>query len=122
MTEHIIILGGEKHEIKPIPLGRLKKLIPAMSEASVALSGLASGGVIDESAMDKIAKTLALALDRPQAEIEELPMGMTEMTEAIGVIAVAAGLVMKEFLPGEALTGSTHAETLTPSTPSLPTS
>lgn len=113
-----IVLGGQSFEIGAIPLGRLRKLLPALSRASIAFHS----GAIQEAQFDDVADVLAAVLGKTVEEVEALPMTLPEIAEAMAVAAEVSGLVQgkaKEL--GEADRDQVSGSTLIPSTPSTPT-
>ncbi len=112
-----IVLGGQSFEIDAIPLGRLRKLLPALSRASVAFSA----GALTETQFDDVADVLAAVLGKTIEEVEAMPMDLNEIAKAMEVAAKVSGLVAKAVDTGEALPEGSPASTLTPSTPSTPT-
>lgn len=123
MSTTTIKLGNEQFEVKPLPLGRLKKVLPAVSAVSIALVSAGSMRGLDEATFDQAAFALSVALDKPLEEIEAMPMQVDQLVDAIMEIASVCGLVgRQEPIPGEALPGQSPATTSTPSTDSLPTS
>lgn len=117
MSTTTIKLGNEQFEVKPLPLGRLKKVLPAVSAVSIALASISASSILDEATFDHVAVALSAALDKPVAEIEAMPMDVEQIVEAITAIAQVCGLAAKGALaPGEAMPGATPATTSTPST------
>ena len=113
-----ITLGGVSHEVAALPLGRLRKLLPALSRASVAFNS----GLMAERQFDDVAEVLAAVLGKPVEEIEQMAMTMPEISEAMVMAAQISGLVEKGVdALGEAKPGAAPDQTLTPSTSSTPT-
>lgn len=105
-----IRLGNRDFAVAPLPLGKLKKLLPTFNRVGVAFAG----GIIDEEALDGVLECLSIGLGIPAAELYEIPATMDELTAALEAIAEVAGLKAKEDAPGN----STATETTgTPSTP-----
>lgn len=103
MTDKTIVIGGQTVEIKPIPLGRLKKLIPAFNRVG---EGFASGSVNAALIGDCIV-IIAAATGKTEEEVEQMPMSFDEMPDVLEAIADVAGLKPAEPQPGEARPSST---------------
>lgn len=113
-----IKLGGVSHDVAALPLGRLRKLLPALSRASVAFSS----GALTERQFDDVAEVLSAILGKTIEEVEAIPMDLNEITAAMSVAAEISGLVEKGVdTLGEATPGAAPDQTLTPSTSSTPT-
>lgn len=97
-----ITLGGQRIEIAPIPLGKLRKLIPAFAKAGFALAA----GTADEAAFDDIMQILSMGTGKSAEELEAMPATFPEIIEAVGVIAGVCGLAPKEGDPGNAVAGT----------------
>lgn len=113
-----IHLGGRALEIAPVPLGRLKRLIPAIGRAQLAIVG----GVLDESLFDDVIAVISAGSGLSVAEVEALPGTLEEIAEALKAISTVCGLEPTE---GDASAGEVMpvaASTGTSSTPgsSLP--
>lgn len=81
-------LGGETFEASPIPLGRLRKLLPAFNRAGIAFAG----GTIDEKAFTDLFDVLHHGLGIPHDKLESLPATMPELIAALQTVADVAGL------------------------------
>lgn len=111
-----ITLGGKVFEVAPPPLKRLKRLIPAISALTVAVASAAARLQLTDADMQHVTTMLSAALDKPDAEVDDMPMDMAEISDAILVIAEVAGLTPKGSLPGEPSPVMPPATALTPST------
>lgn len=112
-----ITLGTRKLAIDAIPLGRLKKLVPAFSRAGRAFAF----GNVDDATMDEVMGILSLATGVTVEELDNIPSAdYAQITVAIEAISAVCGLKPKDDdKPGKAVPGAdTPASTLgTPSTP-----
>jgi hypothetical protein len=115
MNQASIKLGGQDYPVGPIPLGRLKRLMPALSAFSRSVARLGFQD-LSEADMANGIDALAAGLDKPVAEVEAMPATFVEIVEAVNVLAIVAGLVAKAGDPGETAPGSTPATDLTLST------
>jgi len=88
MSENKITLAGVGHELTPIPLGILKKVVPAFNRCASAFTT----GVIAEDQFDDIALIISSAIGKSLEEVENIPAPMEELVEAIGRIAEFVGL------------------------------
>lgn len=96
MTQ-IIQLGDTQLVINPIPLGRVKLLMPAINRAVV---GFQQNEVTEET-MGNALLCVALATDKEVTEIEAIPAPFTDLTSAIETITEVLGLVKKVEVAGE---------------------
>lgn len=92
MSARTITLGGQLFEVAPIPLGRLRVLVPAFNRAAIALAG----GAIDADAMQDVVSCIAAGVGLTVEQVEALPGQFTEMIDALSVIADVAGLTPSE--------------------------
>lgn len=122
MTTKTITLGDASFTIAALPLGRLKRALPAVSAVAVAMSKAASIGSLSEDTFDKIAEALSAALDIPVDQVNQIVMTPDQAIEAVLAISEVCGLAKKGQDLGEAQPGISPAMTLTPSTDSSPTS
>lgn len=126
MTDQPVInLGGKAFDVKPIPLGRLKRVLPAVTAVSRAMAAFGENPnevELTEADYDHAVVAIGEALGLSRPDVESIPATLPEVLDAIGVIAVVAGLAAKGAAPGEALPGSNPATDSTRSTESLPTS
>jgi len=88
MNENTIILGGQTIEVAPIPLGRLKKLLPAFNRAGMALKV----GRLDEVVFDDIVLVLSAGTGKAVDEVEAMPATIAQLSVALEVVAKVAGL------------------------------
>lgn len=123
MTTKTITLGNQQFTIQALPLGKLKKVLPAVSSVAVAMSKAQAVGELEEDAFDAIAVALAASLDKTVEEVEAMVVEPAQLIEAVLAISEVCGLVAKRGdTSGEAAPGGGSALTQTPSTDSLPTS
>ncbi len=116
MNQASIKLGGQDYPVGPIPLGRLKCLMPALSAFSRAVTRLGVQDLTEADMANGIA-ALAAGMGKTVAEVEDIPgVSFVEVMEAVNVLAIVAGLVAKAGDPGETVPGSTPATDLTLST------
>lgn len=122
MAESVVIVLGERAlPVQPLPLGKLRRLVPAFNRAARAF-GL---GAPDDSAFDDIFAILCEATGCPAAEIEAIPGGTwPQLMAAIDTVAIACGLKPQEKGegapdPGDALPGNPSPAS-TPGTLSTP--
>lgn len=98
-----ILLGGREVTVEAVPLGRLKRLLPAFGRLGPAFST----GVIDEASMDDLVVVLAEATGLPVADIEQMTVRVSELVEALPIIAQTMGLVETAQGKDQPATGST---------------
>lgn len=110
-----IILGEQTIEVAPIPLGRLKKLLPAFNRAGMAFKN----GRLDEVVFDDIVLVLSAGTGLTVTQVEELPATIEQLSVALEVVAKVAGLETKVAGLGEALASSAVVPG-TPGTESTP--
>ena len=94
---NIITLGGVEHTVSPIPLGRLKIVLPALNRAARVFES----GIITESALSDVAIVIANAIGLSQEEVEGMAVDMPEIIQALDVIAQVSGLKPREPELGE---------------------
>ncbi|KRB18648.1 hypothetical protein [Rhizobacter sp. Root16D2] len=92
-----ITLGEQTIEVAPIPLGRLKKLLPAFNRAGLAFKN----GRLDEVVFDDIVLVLSAGTGKTVEEVELLPATMEQLSAALEVVAKVAGLETKVGAMGE---------------------
>lgn len=83
-----ITLGGERHPVKPIPFGTLRRVLPAVKRASAAMAA----GAIDEAAMADVGLVLAAGMGVTPEELDRVPIRSDEIGPAFSVIMDVAGL------------------------------
>lgn len=104
MTDKTIVIGGQTVEIKPIPLGRLKKLVPAFKRIGAALAS----GSVEEWVMSDCIEIIAAATNTSVEQVEAMPMRFDELSSILEAVAEVAGLQPAGGAqPGEALPSST---------------
>jgi hypothetical protein len=125
MSEKTITLGGQPFTITALPLGKLRKVIPAISHVSVAMSRVSADSMLDEAVFSSVAVALSVCLGKTLDEVEAMPMSLDEIIQAVTAIAEVCGLAAKPAASGEAqpgTSGTSLALTSTPSTDSSLTS
>lgn len=123
--EPVITLGGKEFGVQQIPLGRLKRVLPAVTAVSKAMAAFGENPTeveLTEADYDHAVVAIGEALGLSRPDVESIPATLPEVLDAIGVIAEVAGLAAKGAALGEARPGSTPATDSTQSTESLPTS
>jgi hypothetical protein len=112
-----ITLGEQTIEVAPIPLGRLKKLLPAFNRAGLAFKN----GRLDEVVFDDIVLVLSAGTGLTVPEVEALPATMDQLSAALEVVAKVAGLDTKVGAMGEGLASSAAVVAManTPGTPGV---
>lgn len=105
MTDKTIVIGGQTVAVKPIPLGMLRKVVPAFNRVGSAFAK----GAMDESIIGDCVVIIAAGIGKPVEEVEQMPMGFDEIPLALEVIAEVAGLKPAEAQPGEPVPSSTTA-------------
>lgn len=91
MTIYTISLADQDFEVPPIPLGRVKLLIPAINRVA---NGFAQTE-IQQQAFDDAILCISIALQKPINEIEALPASFPQLISAIQTITQALGLEEK---------------------------
>lgn len=114
--ETTIQLGEHTFQVSALPLGKLRRLLPAFTRAGRAFAV----GSVGDDALDDVFDILATATGVPASEIEEVPGTYLQLMQAVDIVADVCGLKPKEDgdKPGEALPGTSPAST--PGTPSTP--
>lgn len=105
MTEKTIVIGGQKIAVKPIPLGLLRKVVPAFNRVGAAFAS----GAVDERVIEDCEVIISAGIGKPVEEVTQMPMGFDELPRALEVIAEVAGLKPAEAQPGEPVPSSTTA-------------
>jgi hypothetical protein len=105
MTEKTIVIGGQTVAVKPIPLGVLRKVVPAFNRVGVTFAS----GAVDEAVISDCVFIIAAGIGKPVEEVEQMPMGFDELPAALEVIAEVAGLKPAGEQPGEPAPSSTTA-------------
>jgi len=116
MNENTITLGTQTIEVAPIPLGRLKKLLPAFTRAGMAFKI----GRLDEVVFDDIVLVLSAGTGMSVEEVELLPATMEQLSAALEVVAKVAGLETKPVALGEVAASSVSVPPGTPGMTSTP--
>jgi hypothetical protein len=116
MTSKTITLGGQPYELTTPPIGRLRKLVPAITGFSMAAHRMAQTSALSEEDLGHAVTALAAGLGKTEAEVEQIPATLPELLDAIPVLAEVAGLAAKGEQPGEPQPGKTPATDSTPST------
>lgn len=98
-----ITLGATALPVAPLPLGQLRKFVPAFTRVGRAFAL----GNVEEAAFDDLFAILSLSTGRAVAELEAMPGTYVQLMAAVDVIADVCGLKPKEATPsGEALPGT----------------
>jgi hypothetical protein len=91
-ASNTITLNGTTIEVRPIPLGRLRVLIPAFNRAGLAFAA----GALDEKAIDDTIQCIAAGCGLSVEQVEGMSCTMPELIAALEVIAEVAGIKPKE--------------------------
>lgn len=86
-----ITLGGTTVEVRPIPLGRLRVLLPAFNRAAIAFAA----GTLDERAIDDTIQCIAAGCGLSVEQVDAMACTMPELISALEVIAEVAGIKPK---------------------------
>lgn len=105
MNEKTIVIGGQTVEIKPMPLGVLRKVLPAFNRVGIAFRT----GQVDEHVIDECVLIIAAGIGKPIGEVELMYMGFDEIPAALEAIGELAGLKPAGEQPGEPAPSSTTA-------------
>jgi len=105
MTEKTIVIGGQAVAVKPMPLGTLRKVLPAFNRVGAAFKQ----GAVDEAVFDDCVTIIAAGIGKSAEEVEQMPMSFDELPRVLEVIAGVAGLKPAEAQPGEPAPSSTTA-------------
>ena len=124
MTEFpVITLGQRTLAVRPLPLGKLRRLVPAFNRAGRAFAL----GSADDAAFDDVFAILSEATELPVKDIEAIPGTWQQLMAAIDTVAGVCGLKKpddeRQGAPdaGEARPGaSASPASTTPGTPSTP--
>ena len=115
-TEPVITLGERTFPVRPLPLGKLRRLMPAFNRAAQAFAA----DKADDAAFDDVFAILSEAIEVPAAEIEAMPGTWAQLVNAISLVAEVSGLKRTEGEgapdAGEARPGTSPASI--PGTPS----
>lgn len=123
MTEKTITLGDQQYTIAALPLGKLKKVLPAVSSVAIAMSKAQAVGELEEDAFESIAVAISVSIGKTVQEVEAMVIQPSQLIDAVLAISEVCGLVGKQGpQAGETVPGGGSATTQTPSTDSLPTS
>lgn len=112
----MIKLGGKDYAVEAVPLGRLKVLVPALSEFSRAASDLAEGRHLTEADLTVAIQAISAGLGIKVEEVEEIPATLEDLINAVGTLAQVSGLSPKDPAAGETLPVMPPATASTPST------
>lgn len=116
MTDRTITLGTQALPIHALPLGTLRRLVPAFSRTAASFSV----GRIDDDVFDDVFAILAAGTGLPASKLEEMPGTFKQLMEAVEAVADVCGLTRKGEgpSPGEPVPGPSPAST--PGTLSTP--
>lgn len=95
----IIKLAGQDMHMLPPPFGKLRQVIDAINSMEKIAQG--SDGFSPE-AMEKIGLILAIMTGKTVEEIDNMPIGIDEMTAAMDLVPEVCGIVSKRVEPGKA--------------------
>jgi len=113
MNDNTITLGTQSIEVAPIPLGRLKKLLPAFNRAGMALKV----GRLDEVVFDDIVLVLSAGTGKAVEEVETFPATIDQLSVALAVVAKVAGLEAQQAGASVLGEGGASPAALPPGTP-----
>lgn len=112
----IIKLGGKEYSVAAVPMGRLKVLLPALSEFSRAANDLAEGRHLTEADLTLAIQAISAGLGMKVEEVEDIPATLEDLINAVGALAEVSGLTPKGKTAGESSPVMPPATALTPST------
>lgn len=117
MTDSHITLGGQQFPVTAQPLGVMKKLTPAVVDFSRTAAQLGSVQNLTEQDFDKAILAVSLGLGKTVDEVEAIKgVVITELIDAVQVLAEVAGLVPRGGPVGESKPAAIPATDSTPST------
>lgn len=98
----VIKLAGQEFNIVAPSFGNLRKVISSINKMQ-SFTKDAEEGTISEEAMEEVAFILSVMTKKTLSEIDEMPIGIAEMSEALKIIPDVCGLesVKKEADLGE---------------------
>lgn len=102
MPNATITLGTQTIDVAPIPLGRLRKLIPAFNRAGRAFAA----GQVEEEQLDDVFTVISAGTGKPVSELEDMPGTYSQLMQALDVVATVAGLKPEGPTQGEAVPGT----------------
>lgn len=105
-----ITLAGVVYPVAPIPLGRLKTVLPAFGRVG---ADFASGNLVERT-FDDLIVILAAALDTTPEVVGAITAPLNDLVPALETIAAISGLVNTGGVSGEAApaTGSTGTNSI----------
>jgi hypothetical protein len=112
MTDRTITLGGIQLVVAPIPLGRLKRLLPTFCRVGAGLEAKR----FDEATIGGLIEIIADGTGKTIDEVEAIPATLHELVIALGVVAEVAGLIERGAAPGGAPPAAAAPSTSTSST------
>lgn len=86
--ERTLTLAGREYTIKPLPLGRLRVVLPAFNRCAVDFAA----GRIDEKTIGDMVVIIAGALGISTDDAENIPATAPDLVAAIDLIAEVSGL------------------------------
>ena len=90
MTDALtVVLGGKPYPVRELPFRDVKVITTTFNRIGLALSV----GKLDERAIDDMGAVVALGVGLEAEAFAALPMRFDELSEAVQVVAQAAGLV-----------------------------
>ena len=87
-TERIITIGTQQFTVSRLPLGALRKVVPAFTR----LARCFEGGEIDDEAFADVFTVLAIGTGKPVAELQEMPGTFAQIMAGVEAIADVCGL------------------------------
>lgn len=102
-TPHIITLGAAQLPVAALPLGKLRKVLPAFNRIGAAFAA----GMVTETVLDEVFTLLALATGLPVAQLEEMPGTYPQLLAAVATVADVCGLQPRETPAGNVVPGMT---------------
>lgn len=102
-----ITLGGVEYPVAAMPLGKLKRALPAFNRAAQGFSN----GSFTEAAMGDVIEVIAAGTNMTTEQVEAIPATLIDIVAALQIIAELCGLsepVVGE-VPPAAETDSTNS-------------
>lgn len=90
--DRTITLGSRVLPVAALPLGQLRRLIPAFNRVGQAFTL----GKFEEATFDDLFELLSVATGVPAAELEATPGSYRQLLDAVDTIADVCGLKPKE--------------------------
>jgi len=96
----LVKLAGQDINLIAPPFGKLRQVISAINELQAISKDKSKQDGISQEAMERIGFILAIMTQKTVEEIDAMPIGILEMTEAMTHVPEVCGIV--EVKPGEA--------------------